>query len=347
MQINNGNKQQNRICTPRFFSGPAGLFTAGVVLLCSVILALFLGSAKMSLSTFFASLMGQGDARYILIVYHLRLPRVLGAVLSGVGLSVSGVLLQSVTGNKLASPNLIGVNAGAGFAVVVFLCFFPLRAMFSAFAAFLGAFLTTILIVSIAQRMGSSKSTVILSGIAVTALLSAAISFLTLLDEDVLSLYTYFSVGSLSSVSLQALLLPSVLIVLCFIFCLLLAKKVQMLMLGDALAVSLGVRVRTLRLVLLLLASTSAASVVSFAGLLGFVGLIVPHMAQRLCGENMRYTMSMAALLGATLVVLADLCGRVLLSPTEIPVGIVMAFLGVPFFFWLLFRKEGRDDTRI
>ena len=173
--------------------------------------------------------------------------------------------------------------------------------------------------------------------------LNAGISFLSLLDTDVLASYNAFSVGGLAGVKMEQLVVPAVIIGLCLLVSLLLARQVHLLCLGDALALSLGVRIRALRLVCLVCASACAASVVSFAGLLGFVGLVVPHIARRLSGQTTGPLLVTSIFVGAILVLLADLLGRVLLAPTEIPVGIVMALIGAPFFFILLLRRRGID----
>lgn len=316
-----------------------GVFAAlTAVLALTLLLSLRYGSADMPLSELWRGLItGEGSAGIIL--RHVRLPRVLAAVLAGVGLSVSGVLLQAVTDNGLASPNIIGVNSGAGLAAILMLCFFPEHTAWLPLAAFAGAFAATLLIVRMAGRIGMSRTAVVLAGMALTAVLNAGISFVSLLDTEVAGSYNYFSIGTLSGVTLRELALPGVMIALSAALARLLAGRINALPLGDALAASLGIRVERLRVTALLCASASAAAVVSFAGLLGFVGLIVPHAARRLVGGDVRRSLPAAALAGATLVLLADLAGRTLAAPTELPVGIVMALIGAPFFFILLLRR--------
>lgn len=312
------------------------------ILLAVAVLSLRLGSAHLSWSAFFGGLFHQkGFETETLILYAVRLPRLTAAVLAGAGLSVSGVLLQSVTGNDLASPGIIGVSSGAGFMVILCLSFFPATFVFVPAAAFAGAFGTTLLILTAANKIGGGKQTFILAGIAFTAILNAAISFLSLLDTDVLTAYNYFSVGGLSGVQAKSLIVPGAVIFVCIGLCLCLARRINLLCLGDGLASSLGVRVRLLRTVCLILASASAGAVVSFAGLLGFVGLVIPHIARRLFGMNTKRLLAAAPILGAVLVLLGDLLGRVALAPTEIPVGIVMSAIGAPFFFGLLLKKSG------
>ena len=332
-----GTETKNRY----FCRTKAGWLTLILLLLCVVLLSLRFGSAAMDGQAFWGGLLRQeGFETQSLILYSLRLPRLLQGILAGVGLSVSGVLLQSVTGNDLASPSIIGVNAGAGFAVILLLSFFPHAAAGLPPAAFLGAFLTTLLIMAIAGRMDASKATVILAGIAVQALLNAGISFRSLLDTDVLVSYSYFSVGGLSNTDIRLLWLPGGIILLGFAAALAFSGQIRLLCLGDGMALSLGVRVKRLRMLCLVCASACAAAVVSFAGLLGFVGLIVPHISRRLAGRKTGPLLAVSAMTGSILVLTADLLGRVVFAPSEVPVGIVMAFIGAPFFFFLLLRRR-------
>ncbi len=324
-----------------------GILTGLLVLV--LVLSLFCGSASFSASELFGGLTRQdGYETVSFILYALRLPRTLAALIAGVGLSLSGTLLQNIMGNPLVSPNTIGVNAGAGLTVVVFLTFFPMALLWLPLAAFVGAFGTSLLIVAVSRKASpytGSKGTVVLAGIAVTTLFQAIISFLSTLDTDVLSLYTAFSIGSFQGVTMEQLLLPGVLVLGCLLVSLFLSGRIAVLSLGDSMASSLGVSVGQMRALCLLLASLSAASVVSYAGLLGFVGLVTPHMSRKLLGSNIRYQLSGAALLGGILVTVSDLLGRVLFAPSEIAVGILMALVGAPFFFYLLLQRKEAPDA--
>lgn len=293
---------------------------------------LLLGVCLLSLS------IGSAETTWLVLRYS-RLPRLLGALLAGVGLSLSGLFLQSITDNDMASPSLVGVNAGGGFAVVFALSFLPLSYAFLPFFAFAGALGACAFIVAFSAKIGMKKSTVVLTGLAVNAVFSAGISFFSLLDTDVLTGYTAFSVGSLAALRLSELLLPTLFVLLSLGMAVFLAHPLSLLCLGDGSAVSLGVRVGKVRLAAVLAAALSAAAVVSFAGLLGFVGLMAPHIARRLFGGAFSRLLSPTILCGALLVSLADMLGRLLLAPTEIPVGILMALLGAPFFLVLLLKK--------
>jgi iron complex transport system permease protein len=307
----------------------------------SLLLSLRYGSADMTLKQFLLALIGRPlNETDSVILYMVRLPRVLAALLAGIGLSVSGVLLQTVTDNALAGPNIIGVNAGAGFAVVIALSLFPTLFWLMPLCAFFGALGTTLIIVILSGKGVRSKATIILSGVAVTALLNALISAFTLIDADILASFNSFSVGGFSGITKERLILPAIIIFISLAVSIIIAPRLNLLCIGDAYATSLGISVKTVRIVGIVCASASAAAVVSFAGLLGFVGLIVPHISRRLVGTKTRPLIFSSSLIGAIVTVLADLLGRVLAAPSEIPVGIMMAFIGAPFFIHLLVRSR-------
>lgn len=316
------------------------------VLFAAAAASLAVGPSGLSVGQLAAALRDpDGNRAVYTIFYSIRFPRMLAALIGGVGLSLSGVILQSVTGNLLAGPNTIGVNAGAGLAAVICLYFFPHASGTLPVAAFFGAFITLWLILSVARASGGGRTTVIMAGIACSSLFQAIISFITVLDTDVLSVYSSFSLGSFSGVSAQQLAVPGVLVFVCFLIALLLSGRITALSLGDTAASSLGIRVGLLRTVCLMLASLSAASVISYAGLLGFVGLVVPHMARRLAGSAVHRQITVSALLGAVLLLCADLLGRTLFAPSEISVGILMAMVGAPFFFILLMKRRQMPDA--
>ena len=274
------------------------------------------------------------------IVRHIRLPRVAAGMLAGVGLGISGVLLQTVTDNTLASPNIIGINSGAGLAVILLLSTAPDLAPLMPVGAFAGAFGAAALILMMSGRLGSTNTSFLLMGIAVTTLLNAVISSFSLLDEGILAEYNYFTVGSLKGVGLDDLALPGILIAAALLASLLLSGRLRLLCMGDSAAMALGVRVKRLRVLALMCAAASSAAVVSFAGLLGFVGLVVPHIARAQVGQDPRKMLIASAISGAGVVVLADLLGRTLFAPSELPVGILMSLVGAPYFLILLCRRR-------
>ena len=315
---------------------------AGAVLVTAFVLALFFGGTRLSPGAVFGGLLGFGGETAGVIMRSVRLPRVLGCVLCGTGLSVSGIILQSITDNGLAGPNIVGVNSGAGLGAILFLFFFPGAVKLMPLCAFGGAFLTTLGVLWLSKRIGGGRHSVILGGLALNAVLNAGISFVSLLDGDVLTSYNYFSVGGLSGVMAGELAVPGAIIALGWTAAFLLGKRMTVLSLGDGVAASLGISVERLRIAALLCASASAAAVVSFAGLLGFVGLVVPHILRRLFGSGVRECVLGAPFVGGALVLCADLLGRVVIAPAEVPVGIIMALIGAPFFIFVLARREKR-----
>ena len=245
------------------------------LLMLTMAAGLCFGSAPLSLSELVS---GAGVSRTILL--GIRLPRVLAGLLAGIGLSAAGVLLQTVTANDLASPNIIGINSGAGLAVILLLTLAPKAGAWLPVGAFCGAFGAALVILAAGSRLGSSRSGILLIVIAITTLFNAAISFLSLLDEGILAQYNHFTVGSLRAIRLGDLLVPGILIFVSFCAAMALSGRLSVLSLGDAAASALGVRVKGLRIAAMACAAACAAAVVSFAGLLGFVGLVVPHIAR-------------------------------------------------------------------
>jgi len=310
------------------------------LLLVTMVAGLCFGSAPLSLRQLAAAVLNAGEGKVSLILWQIRLPRVLAGMLAGVGLSTAGVLLQSVTANDLASPNIIGINSGAGVAVILMLTVFPAAGKLLPVGAFVGAFGAALVILLASSRIGSARTGVLLIGIAITTLLNAAISFLSLLDEGVLAQYNHFTVGSLKGVRPDDLILPAIIIFGAFAAAMVMANRLGVLCMGDAAAAALGIPVKRLRVLTLGCAAACAAAVVSFAGLLGFVGLVVPHIAKKLVGQQPARMLPTAALTGAVVVILADLLGRTLFAPSELPVGIFMSLIGAPYFLMLLCRRK-------
>ena len=316
-------------------------------LIICVLLGITLGSANVGFIDSLLALFGiETGNNSVVIVQSLRLPRVLGAVFAGAALAVSGLLLQSATGNDLTAPNIIGINSGAGLFVMLTLCLLPSLSVLLPFAAFAGAVLAAVLVLGLSAREGrvASRTTVVLAGVSVGALMSAGISFLSLLYPDVLASYTAFSVGGLSGVYFEDIALPMLIISAFLVLGFLLTPSLNLLALGDDMAASMGVKVTKLRILALLIAAVLASSAVSYVGLIGFVGLIVPHAARKLAGSDNRVLLPLSAILGGVLVTLADLISRILFAPTELPCGILISALGAPFFLFLLVGRKKHYD---
>ena len=328
----------------RFHSHRLGvLATAAILLVFIIALSLSVGSVQVSLGKIVGILFGKkGEGLPVQIVRNIRLPRTLVGLLVGMNLAVSGILLQGIIRNPMASPNIIGVNAGAGLAAVVVMALFPSRIGFIPPASFIGALGAALTISALANSKGGKRSTVyiVLAGVAVSNLLNAGTSALMVVYSDILEVSYSWLLGSLSgrSWSSFALIWPYSLAGL--VLALFLSPKINLFALGDDVASSVGLPVRLYRFIALLLAAVLAGSAVSVTGTIGFVGLIAPHAARLLVGNDHRYTLPLSALLGAILLILSDTLARTLFSPVELSVGIITSLLGAPFFLFLLFRKR-------
>lgn len=279
------------------------------------------------------------------ILTKIRLPRTIGAGLVGFTLSLSGCLLQGIMKNPLASPNIIGVSSGAGLAAVIIFIVLPDYYYLVTPIAFIGAFITTIFVYLLSWKNGATPLRLVLSGIAVSAFLSSGSNALMIFYPDRIQNVIGFMVGNLSAVTWENVHGIWPYTVAGFIFSLLFSNKLNILMLGDEAAVSLGLNVEWTRVVFMLVSSLLAAAAVSIVGLLGFVGLIVPHLARILIGSNARYHLPASALLGANVVMLCDFIGRSIIKPLELPVGLIMSMIGAPFFIYLL-RNGGAKKCR-
>ena len=329
----------------RFYMGRRGirlLPLSALLCLACALLSICLGGSDLPLSQLWQALIA-GDAAGTAgrILWYVRLPRTLACLAAGAGLAVSGAIIQMVLANPLASPNIIGVNAGAGLAVALCCAFLPTGGLGLSGAAFLGAALAVALVVGVAGRTGASRTAVILSGVAVNAFLNAASdAVVTLFPESGLG-SADFRVGGFYAL-VPGRLWPAALLILgAVLLSFTLGGELELLSLGEETARGLGLPVKRTRTLLLGLAALLAGAAVSFAGQLGFVGLIVPHMVGALGGREGGRLLPACALLGASLVALCDVLARRLFSPYEIPVGILLAFIGGPFFLVLLFRQRG------
>lgn len=314
---------------------------AALFCFCITVSSLCLGAARLSLAELWSALCTGPANTAGFIFWYVRLPRTAGCLLAGAAMAVSGTVIQTVLHNKLASPSIIGVNSGAGLAVTLCCAMGVLSGWAIAGAAFFGAMATVMLIVLTAQKAGASRTSVILGGVAVNATLNALSEAITTLVPEIGAMTADFRVGGFGSVSPLRLIPASMGILFASVVLFLLHNDLDVLSLGDETAHSLGLRVNRMRAILLTLAAMLSGCAVSFAGLLGFVGLIVPHGARKLVGSESKYLLPMCALAGAGFVAFCDLCARLLFAPYELPVGILLSILGGPFFLVLLMKQKG------
>ena len=317
---------------------------AALVLAVSL-LNLCLGAEKVPPAEVLRALTGGGSGTTAFrIVRYVRLPRLCACLLAGGALAASGAIIQGVLSNALAAPSTIGVNAGAGLTVALCCAIAPTAVKLVPLAAMAGAFLGVMTVLLIARRTGASKITLVLAGVAVSSIFSAGIDAVVTFVPEALNGYSDFRIGGFSGVSMARLLPALWPALLSFVLSLSLHNEMDVLLLGREQALSLGLPAERLRIVLLGLAAVLAGSAVSVGGLVGFVGLIVPHIMRRLVGEESGPLLVSSVLGGAVLLGGCDLLGRMLFAPYEIPVGIVMALAGGPFFIWLLQRRGRLHD---
>ena len=312
------------------------------LLMCAVAAGLLCGAATVTLGDIAGIFHRDGLTKEGRIMLFVRLPRVAGAVVAGMGLAASGAVIQLILNNPLAGPNIIGVNAGAGFAVVLCGALIPAGYSILPFAAFLGAFITVLLVYCIGKKTGASRITLVLSGGADNSLLNGATDAVYIFSEESLMASNLFKIGGLSGINMDVLKMAGFTVFVIIFLLLLFHNELEVFALGEETAHTLGLSVGFYRLFFLLLAAGAAGAAVSFAGLLGFLGLLVPHMARRLVGEECRDYIIASVLLGALLLVGCDTAARTVFAPYEVPVGIILSFLGAPFFLWILFRSRGR-----
>lgn len=330
------------LCIAALFSLTAGASDASVL---SVLRVLTSGGAE------------GADAfrRDHLIIVEIRLPRIVMGMLIGAGLAVSGAVMQGLFRNPLADPGLVGVSAGASLGAVSMIVLggtllAPVIAMLGVYAlplaAFLGGLCSTFLLYRVATRRGrTSVATMLLAGIALAALAGAATGGLIYLADDrQLRDLTFWSLGSLAGSTWAKIGAAGPIIAAVLVVSPLLARGLNAMALGEAAAGHLGIQVQRIKNIAIVTVAAATGATVAVAGGIGFIGIVVPHMLRLGIGPDHRYLLPASALLGATLLLLADAVSRTIVAPAELPIGIITALFGAPFFLWILLRQRGLLD---
>ncbi|MGK5507041.1 FecCD family ABC transporter permease [Brevibacillus formosus] len=318
-----------------------------ILIFIAFIISMNTGYIRLSPIDLLMTLIGSGTDKQSLILFEFRLPRIVISLLIGAGLAVSGCIIQGISRNALAEPGILGINAGAGLMVMLFISFYPSTSVAPVFLlpvlALLGASVTAALIfvLSYKRHKGLSPTRIVLTGIAVAAGMSAAMIVLTLkLSPDKYQFVATWLAGSIWGTNWKFVLslLPWIVLLIPYVFYK--ARVMNVLNLGEELAKGLGAPVAKEQLKLLAAAVGLAASCVAVSGGIGFVGLVGPHLARRLVGPKHEMLLPTSALTGALLVIVADTIGRWIMQPSEIPTGIVVAVIGAPYFLYLLARSK-------
>ena len=321
--------------------GVMKLIALCLVLTAAVFSSLFFGSVSIAPGEVIAALRGSADAGLVMIVQEIRLPRSVLAVLVGAGIATSGAALQGLFRNPLADPALIGVSAGAALFAALFVVVgagAAGAAIGMAGSAFVGGLLATWVVLLVGER-GGGLSTMLLAGIAINAIALAGVGLLSYLSSDVqLRSISFWALGSLNGASWQsvmvALIIPFVVVVL-----LRQAHALDVVTLGDDEAEHLGVSHRSLRHRVVLLSALAVGVGVALTGVIAFIGLIVPHLVRAAFGAGHRRVLPASALLGGLFLLIADVFSRTLLGPAELPIGILTALIGGPFFLYLMISR--------
>jgi len=333
---------------------PAIFFALVVVLVVTCLISLCVGAVKIPLSDVLAALTGQaGESGPGNILWSLRIPRVVLGVLVGGALAAAGALMQGLFRNPLADPALIGASSGGALGAVLIIVLgstlFPgipllsdLRAL--PFAAFAGALIVTWFVKSIAASGGyTAIATLLLVGVAVNALTTAAIGLATYLATDAqLRTLSFWTLGSLGAADWQVVTLAAPFCLSLILLAPLWATALNALALGEAEAGHLGFNVEKIKSVLILLTAAGVGASVAFTGVILFIGLVVPHLVRGLIGPDHRWLLPGSAVLGAALLVASDTMARTIVAPAELPIGILTAGFGAPFFLSMLLRQRGR-----
>ncbi|MFD6134957.1 FecCD family ABC transporter permease [Isoptericola sp. NPDC056618] len=329
----------------------AGVVGGGVLLLVAVVLSIGIGPIGLAprdvLAVVAHELLGAGDGGERLattVVMDLRMPRVLFGALAGAALAASGAALQSLFNNPLADPGVIGVSGGASAGAVLAIVALPAAGSTWVVpaAAFAGGLLATALIYALARPgRGTGTSRLLLVGIAVGAACASVTGFCTFMaDDDQLRDIVFWQMGSLASVDWTELAIGAVVVVAGVAVLVAMHQRLDMLTLGERQARHLGLDVTRARAVLVVVTALLTAVTVAFAGIIGFVGLVVPHIVRMAFGPAHRALIPMSALVGGLLIVLADTAARTVAPPSEVPIGLFTSALGAPFFLWLVLRER-------
>ena len=315
---------------------------ATLILILVIVFALFSGNSAIGTGNIIEVLFGGGTESQRLIVFDIRIPRIASALFSGAALSVSGYILQNNLNNTIASPGLLGINNGAGLFVLISACIFPYQAELKCLMAFIGALTVTLLVSLLSNGTGMSKTSVILSGVAVSAVCVSIIDVIISLKPETVADKAAFQLGGFASVPISSVKLAVPVIVAALILSFIFSPAMDLMALGDETAAGLGLNIKLNRGILLFCASVMAGAAVSMCGLIGFVGLMVPNFVRLIYKGKARGGMILSTLIGAAFLLFCDTLSRLLVFPYELPCGLLLSILGAPFLIRILIKKRKR-----
>lgn len=316
------------------------MMTAITFLIVISIISLLFGSKILSFDELKEALFNSMNSKYGFIVYEYRIPRLLISIMAGIALSISGAIFQGVLRNPLASTDILGIGKGAGFFACMILTmpigsFIPLP-----FVAIVGGIGVGLVLYLLTKKIKFKGTNIIIMGIAISALFDAGIQYLNINSKGNIQAVLLWLTGSVWGRGWDEVTILIPFIIIFVPISIIMARKIDILLLGDNIAINLGEMVDKLRIFLLFIAVVLTASSVSVVGTVGFVGLISPHIAKSLVGYKHKLVIPLSGIIGAIVLVTADLIGRTIFAPVEVPIGIVTSIVGAPYFLYLLLRKK-------
>ncbi|MGH2332333.1 FecCD family ABC transporter permease [Thermoanaerobacter mathranii] len=318
--------------------------TAFSLLVFTMILSISAGAVKIPLREILNIFFGGGSETSRMIILNLRLPRVIESAVVGMGLSVVGAFFQGLLRNPMADPYVLGISSGAAFgATIAIILGFGIFGL--SFMAFVTSLMTVFFVYTI-SRTGTrvSMTTMLLAGIAISAFMSAIISLMMLLNHDEFSRIVFWTMGGFSLINWNSVVFTTPIIVIGSFVMYVFSRDVNAILTGEEVAEHLGVNTELVKKIILVTGSLVTATAVSVGGIIGFVGLIVPHISRLIVGPDNRVLVPFSAISGAIFLTFADLLARVILKPMEIPIGIITAAFGGPFFLYLLIKSKQKSE---
>lgn len=331
------------------------LLLLGAAVLLVVLLAVSAGSADLSLKEVVATLLGRGSRQATLIIFNHRLPRIMTAIVAGIGLAAVGCAMQCILKNPLASASTLGIAQGAAFgasfAIIVLGAGLQNQTLdgitiinpyLLSTCAFLSSMLSTLIILGLSYLRRVSPESMILAGVALSSMFAGATTLMQYFAADVkVAAVVFWTFGDLGRTGWQEIVIMTAVVLVAFLYYAFNRWNFNALQSGEETAKGLGVNVTAFRLLGMLIGSFTAAVIVSFIGIVNFIGLIAPHLVRRVIGNDFRYLLPAAALMGALLMLASDTAARLLVSPVILPIGAITSFLGAPLFLYLVFKGVG------
>ncbi|MEM7800756.1 MAG: iron ABC transporter permease [Chloroflexota bacterium] len=318
---------------------PVGLLVGIALLVFGLAVSITLGAAEIEVSTVFASIFQYDETLFDhLIIRTVRLPRIIAGVIIGAALAVAGAIMQGLTANPLASPGILGINAGASLAVVLGVYFLGSPPLLTyALLAITGAGAAAVIVYTLGSvgRGGTTPVKLTLAGVIFTAFTSAFTTAILVLDRQTFDQIRFWTVGSIAGRDWEIIMWMTPFIAVGIIGALLMSRQITTISLGQDIAKGLGQNTGRVRAISAVMVILLAGASVGIAGPVGFVGLVIPHVVRTICGVDYRWIIPYAAVAGGILIVVADSIGRIILRPQEVPIGVMLAFVGAPFFIYL------------